>query len=33
VVQRELDIIKEKHKGVTQKVAQLEEALHITCEE
>ena len=33
MVQRELDIIKEKHKGVTQKVAQLEEALHIACEE
>ena len=31
--QGELNVIKEKHKNVTQKVAELEEALHIACEE
>ena len=32
-VQEDLDPIKGKHKSATQKVVQLEEALHIACEE
>jgi len=32
-VQGELNVIKEKHKSVTQKVAELEKALHIACED
>jgi len=31
--QGELDAIQEKHKSVTQKVVELEKALHLACEE
>ena len=33
VAQGELDVIQEKHKSVTQKVAELEKALRLACEE
>jgi len=31
--QGELDVIQDKHKSVTQKVAELEKALYLACEE
>jgi len=31
--QGELDVIQEKHKSMTQKVAELEKALRLACEE
>jgi len=31
--QGELDVVYEKHKSVTQKMAELEKALHLACEE